>query len=128
MRVLLDTHAFLWWVLDDDRLSQKARSVISKKSNEILLSAISGFEIAIKASLDKLELPSNPGSFVTEQLGLNGIKQLPVSMEHSLAVFDLPTYHRDPFDRLIVAQACVEKLPVITMDYQIARYDIDIIW
>jgi PIN domain nuclease of toxin-antitoxin system len=128
MRALLDTHAFLWWILDDEQLSSNARSTIRDARNELFLSAASGFEIAVKASLGKLDLPSDLGRFVAEQLGLNRIRQLPISMEHSLAVYDLPLHHRDPFDRLIVAQARVERLPVITIDPQFARYEVEVIW
>jgi PIN domain nuclease of toxin-antitoxin system len=128
MRALLDTHAFLWWILDDERMSARARSTIEDMRNELLLSAASGFEISVKASLGKLELPADPVRFVTEQLGINRIGTLPVSMSHALAVSVLPMHHRDPFDRLIIAQARVEGLPVITTDGQLGRYDIEIIW
>jgi PIN domain nuclease of toxin-antitoxin system len=128
MRALLDTHAFLWWILDDERMSARARSTIKDTRNELLLSAASGFEISVKASLGKLELPADPVRFVTEQLGVNRIGTLPVAMSHSLAVSNLPMHHRDPFDRLIVAQARVEGLPVITSDGQLARYDVETIW
>ena len=128
MRVLLDTHAFLWWVTDDAHLSSRARAIIADGDNELFLSAASGWEMAIKTRLGKLHLPDNPASFVFEQLKINAIEPLAIQMTHALRVYSLPGHHRDPFDRILVAQAQVERMPIITADPQVAQYDVEILW
>lgn len=128
MRVLLDTHAFLWWITDDPQLSPRARQIISDGKNELLLSAASGWEIATKVRLGKLDLPEDLESFIFKQMALNAIESLPIRMSHALHVHTLPHYHRDPFDRLIVSQAQLENLPILTADPQIARYATKTIW
>jgi len=128
MRALLDTHAFLWWIMDDARLSPHARAVIADGHNELFLSAASGWEIAIKARLGKIQLPSDPASFVPKQLRINSIEPLAVQMTHALRVHSLPGHHRDPFDRILVAQAQVEQVLIITADPHIAQYDVEIVW
>jgi len=128
MKALLDTHAFLWWITDDVRISSRARAIISDGDNELFLSAASGWEIAIKARLGKLHLPGNPVAFVFEQLRINAIEPLAVQMSHTLRVYSLPGHHRDPFDRILVAQAQVERMPIITADPQVAQYDVEILW
>ncbi|TDA65686.1 MAG: type II toxin-antitoxin system VapC family toxin [Clostridia bacterium] len=128
MRALLDTHAFLWWITDDPQLSPKAREVISYGGNNLFLSAASGWEIAIKANLGKLQLPADIIPFVSEQLAINSIEPLPVRMDHALHVYTLPDFHRDPFDRLLVAQAQLENMPILTADPQIAQYPVEVIW
>lgn len=128
MRVLLDTHAFLWWITDDPQLSAHARRIIGDGRNELLLSAASGWEIATKVRLGKLELPDNLESFVLEQMTLNAIESLPIRTHHALHVHTLPDYHRDPFDRLIVSQAQLENLPILTADPRIAQYAARTIW
>jgi PIN domain nuclease of toxin-antitoxin system len=128
MRALLDTHTFLWWTTDDPRLSKKAREIISEGNNELYLSAASGWEMAIKARLGRLRLPDGLERFVPEQLALNGIESLPVQMSHTLHVHVLPDHHRDPFDRLLVAQAQLESLPILTRDPYIARYQVKTVW
>jgi PIN domain nuclease of toxin-antitoxin system len=127
MRVLLDTHVFLWWVMDSPLLSRPARQVIADARNELFLSAASGWEIAIKAQLGRLELPDTPEDFVAEQLVLNNIQSLPVLMSHALHVYSLPKHHRDPFDRLLVVQSQLEDLPILTADPDIAHYDVEIV-
>ena len=128
MKVLLDTHTFLWWINDDPRLSREARQIIGNGNNTLYLSAASGWEIAIKSRLGKLTIPSEIKEFFIEQLTLNVILPLPVMMHHALHVYTLPDLHRDPFDRLIVAQAQLEDLPVLTADPQIAAYQAEVIW
>ena len=129
MRALLDTHAFLWWVTDDIHLSSRgARAIIADGGNELFLSAASGWEMAIKAGLGKLHLPDNPASFVFEQLRINAIEPLAIQMTHALRVYSLPKHHRDPFDRILVAQAQVERMPIITADPQVAQYNVEILW
>lgn len=128
MRVLLDTHVFLWWITDDERLSPRARQVMVEGRNTLVLSAASGWEMAIKAQLGRLSVAGDFASFLSEQLALNGIDTLPVTMAHALHVYELPAHHRDPFDRLLVAQALLEGIPIVTADPEIARYPVEVIW
>ncbi len=128
MKVLLDTHAFLWWITDDPRLSPRAREIIADGTNVLFLSASSGWEIAIKAKLGRLRLPDEPERFILKQLESNAIEVLPVQMSNALHVYALPDHHRDPFDRLLIAQAQLEKLPILTADPQISRYEIETVW
>lgn len=128
MRALLDTHAFLWWVTDDPRLSEAAREFISDGQNELLFSAASGWEIAIKAHLGKVHLPENPERFLTDQLHRNDIEALSVRLGHALGVYGLPSHHRDPFDRLLVAQCAVERVPLLSADAVFERYPVEVIW
>ena len=128
MRALLDNHAFLWWITNDPRLSKKVREIISDGENELFLSVASGWEMAIKAGLGRLQLPSNLEHFILEQMALNAIESLPVQMSHALHVYKLPAHHRDPFDRMLIAQAQLQNLPILTVDPQIARYSVKVIW
>ena len=128
MKVLLDTHTFLWWIADSPRLSARAREVIRDSNNELVFSAASGWEIAIKAQLGRLQLPDNLEQFIVDQLSLNTILVLPIQLRHALHVYTLPQHHRDPFDRMLVAQSQVENLPVLTTDPQIAQYEVKTIW
>jgi len=128
MRLLLDTHVFLWWITDDPRLSDRAREHISDRRNRLYLSAASGWEIAIKSQLGRLKFPDQPMDFVLEQMTLNEIEELPIRVHHALYVFFLPAYHRDPFDRLLIAQAKLERLVILTADLNITRYDVRTLW
>ncbi len=128
MRALLDTHAFLWWVLDKPQVSDRVREIIADGRNELLFSAASGWEIAIKAGLGKLEVQGDLERFLTEQLSRNAIEALPIYLSHALHIHTLPVHHRDPFDRLLVAQALLEKLPLLSADPQISRYPVEVIW
>ncbi len=126
MAVLLDTHAFLWWVTDDGRLSKRASRAIA--GSECLLSVASCWEMAIKASLGKLTLPGPVGRFVQEQLEVNGFNLLAVSLEHVGAVAALPFHHRDPFDRLLAAQAVEDDLSLVTADPVFRKYRVKRVW
>lgn len=128
MRVLLDTHAFLWWIMNDERLSGPSRKVISQAENQIFFSAASAWEISIKCQLGKLELPGKPEPFISEQVQVNNFTALPINLTHALQVFELPALHRDPFDRMLVVQSRVERLPVLTMDEKIRQYEVETIW
>lgn len=128
MRALLDTHTFLWWVTDSDRLSKRAMEIISKASNEFYFSAASGWEMAIKAALGKLELPANLNAFIAEELANNAIQALPIHLYHALHVKTLPHHHRDPFDRMLIAQSQLERLPIISIDGTFADYDVEVLW
>ena len=128
MRVLLDTHAFLWWITDDASLSPRAREIIGDGNNVLFLSAASAWEIAIKVGLGRLALPGRLERFIPEQLALNAIDSLPVQLSHALHVSNLPNHHRDPFDRMLVAQSQLENLPLLSADPRLAQYAIDILW
>jgi len=128
MKGILDTHTFLWWITDSPQLSPRVREIVSNGDNLLFLSAVSGWEMAVKAELGKLHLPGNLESFISEQLAVNAINTLPVQMSHALHVYILPDHHRDPFDRILVAQAQLEKLPIITIDPQINQYSVETIW
>ena len=128
MRLILDTHAFLWWITDDPRLSPRARQVMGNAHNELFLSVASAWEIAIKTRLGRLSLEERADRFVPDQLSRNGISSLPIEMSHALYTTRLPDIHRDPFDRLIIAQSVLERLPVVTKDSVIARYKVETIW
>jgi|MudIll2142460700_1097286.scaffolds.fasta_scaffold49214_2 PIN domain nuclease of toxin-antitoxin system len=128
MKVLLDTHTFLWWITDDPKLSLRVRGIISEGENEIFISAATGWEIAIKSQIGRLKLPDEPQRFILEQMKINGMKSLPIEMRHALHVSTLPTYHQDPFDRILIAQAQMEDLPVLSADPEIGKYEVTIIW
>jgi PIN domain nuclease of toxin-antitoxin system len=128
MRALLDTHTFLWWVLDAPRLSIECRRILEDGANEILLSAVSGYELAYKANVGRLTLPDAPEAYVRDRLEANGFGALAIDLGHALRAAGLPVIHRDPFDRLLVAQAQLEGLPIITADPAIAQYDVEVIW
>ena len=128
MKAILDTHVFLWWINDDKRLSSRARDVISDGTNELFVSAATGWEITIKVQIGRLELPQDPEHFLPQQLKANAFKILPIEMAHALHVFSLPDHHRDPFDRILVAQAQVEDMPILSADPNIKKYQIETIW
>jgi PIN domain nuclease of toxin-antitoxin system len=128
MRALIDTSTFLWSISDSNKLSDKARRVIADLENDILLSVASLWEIAIKTSLGKLELLLPFNRLIPEQLEQNTITVLPIEVSHLSGIIDLPFYHRDPFDRLIIAQSLAEQLPVITKDAAFSQYPIQLIW
>ena len=128
MKALLDTHAFIWWVTDDSRLSSTARGIIADEGNVLFLSAASAWEIVIKVRLGKLNLPEPPETYIPSRLTMNRFESLPIQMVHALQVVNLPDFHRDPFDRIIIAQSQVEKMPIVTVDTQVTRYPVDVIW
>lgn len=128
MRLLLDTHVFLWWIEDAPDLSRKARAAIANPDNQCFLSLASSWEMAIKLSLGKLRLPDAIERFIPQQLAENGFSQLQIDFRHVARVASLAFHHRDPFDRLLVAQAMEEKLSVVSADKQFAKYGVKRIW
>jgi PIN domain nuclease of toxin-antitoxin system len=128
MRALLDTHAFLWWVDASPRLSAAARDVIADGSNEILLSAAVAYEIALKVAAGRLDLPTPVEEYLPVRIESEGFDPLAVSVAHALRAAALPPIHRDPFDRLLIAQAQLEGVSIVTVDPIIARYDVATIW
>ena len=122
MKAILDTHIFLWWNLDDPQLSDALREIISDGSNELFLSAASAWEIAIKAGRGMLTLPEPPGKFIANRLTLHRIQPLAVQLSHAAHVYNLPDHHRDPFDRLLIAQGQLEEVAILTADPVFAKY------
>jgi PIN domain nuclease of toxin-antitoxin system len=120
MRLLLDTHALLWWLSDSPRLSDGARKLISVEANEIYVSAASLWEARIKERLGKLVVPRNLRDHVAKQ----GFYELSISGDDTDVVENLPMHHRDPFDRMLIAQAIRHSLTIVTVDEQIAHYDV----
>lgn len=128
MRLLLDTVAFIFLAENDAELSQSVRNLIHNPANDLYLSAVSAWEIAIKYSLGRLELKVPPEEYVPEQRRLHRIEPLPVSERDALQVGQLPNFHRDPFDRLILAQAIVHDMAVVTNDSLMQRYAVPVVW
>ena len=128
MRYLLDTHAFLWFVLDDERISAKAKLIIEDSKNKIYFSAASAWEIAIKTELARLKIKGDLDSFIIEQLSINSFVPLSITISHSLYTQRLPQIHKDPFDRIIIAQSELENLPLISKDKKIPKYKITTVW
>lgn len=123
MNLLLDTHAVLWWLSDDPALSDAARSAIADPENTVFLSAVVVWEIRIKQGVGKLDLPEDFGEVLAQQ----HFPELPITVQHADTIAVLPAIHRDPFDRLLVAQAMVEKMTIVTRDSAIAGYGVDVI-
>lgn len=128
MRLLLDTHAFLWWINDAPDLSAKARKAIADPGNECLLSLASCWEMAIKASIGKLRLAGTVERFIPEQLAANHFGRLDINFRHVARVAALPFHHRDPFDRLLAAQAEEEKLAIVSADPVFQSYGVKRLW
>jgi PIN domain nuclease of toxin-antitoxin system len=128
MRFLVDTHCWLWAIKSPERLRPLAVDLIESKDNTVVFSAVSALEIAIKFSIGKLRLPETPEAFVGSRMVSLAMAPLPVQINHALRVGLLPLLHRDPFDRLLIAQSQIERLPLMTADEQLTAYDVDIIW
>jgi PIN domain nuclease of toxin-antitoxin system len=128
VKLLLDTHTFLWWTTDDPQLSSTARELIGDSKNTLFWSAASSWEASIKYELGRLPLPDTPDLFLPAELGRNRIKSLAIVDEHAFQAGRLPRHHRDPFDRILVAQAQVESLGLITNDTSINRYEVSVFW
>ena len=124
MRLLLDTHAWLWWLSDDRRLGRRARQALGNPRREVYVSAASAWEIAIKAALGKLRMAK---ADLEAEIGANGFLELPIRTRHALQVGRLAPVHEDPFDRMLVAQAQVEDLAVVTGDPIFERYGVPVL-
>lgn len=127
MRILLDTQCWLWMLMAPERFSEDSRSLVEASENDLYLSAASAWEIAIKFGLGKLTLPGRPAGLIPELMSRTAVVALPIQHSHALRVADLPAHHRDPFDRLLVAQAQLEDLPLLTADPQFEPYDVKIL-
>jgi PIN domain nuclease of toxin-antitoxin system len=128
VKLLLDTHAFLWWVGGSRDLSRRARSAVGSGRNECFVSIASGWEIAVKVSLGTLKVEGALDRFLPEQLAANGFQPLPIDLKHCARVATLPFHHRDPLDRLLVAQALEEGLSIVTADPVFAKYGVKRVW
>ena len=124
MKLLLDTHTAIWWLAGDERISDAIAAHLTDDSNQVLISAVVAWEVAIKRSLGKLDAPDGLGS----TLASAGAQPLPVTIAHAEAVEALPWIHRDPFDRLLVAQALTEDAAIVSNDESLSRYGVTVIW
>ena len=124
MKILLDTHIFLWLLSGDGRLSGPAKTIFLNEENEIYFSVASLWEIGIKISLGRLKLADNWKEVIEDEMAVNLIKLLQISKRHCYKLVDLPFHHRDPFDRMLIAQAMVEELSILSCDGQFCAYDV----
>jgi PIN domain nuclease of toxin-antitoxin system len=124
LRLILDTHAALWWLSGDERFGSAAEEQMTDATNQVLLSAAVVWEVAIKRSLGKLEAPDDLAATFTAA----GAQPLPIGLEHAALVERLPWHHRDPFDRLLIAQAIAERATLVSADAALHAYDVRVIW
>jgi PIN domain nuclease of toxin-antitoxin system len=123
VRLLLDTHALLWWLADDARLGARARDAIASPTNLVFVSAATAWEIAVKRALGRLVAPGD----IEEWVDASGFQPLPIQIAEAVASAELPPHHRDPFDRLLVAQAHVGRMTIVTGDQEIAKYGVSVL-
>jgi PIN domain nuclease of toxin-antitoxin system len=128
VRLLLDTHAFLWWVDGTHPVGRRARTAVANPDNDVFLSIASCWEIAIKVSLGKLRLPKPADRFIADQVSLNGFTLLEASLRHVCRVADLPFHHRDPFDRVLIAQSLIDEIPIVSNERVFDAYGVHRIW
>ena len=128
MKLLLDTHTFLWFIMGNLNLSANARMLIENQTNEKYLSVASLWEIAIKVSIGKLTLTTPFDTLIPQQLSVNGFELLNLEVPHAAALINLPLHHRDPFDRLLIAQAIIEQMQILSIDSTFDAYQIQRLW
>jgi len=128
VKLLLDTHALLWWISDDDRLSARAGALVGDGANEVFVSAVSAWEIVVKAGIGRLEVPDPIDRFVVSQLEANAFHPLAITMRHALGLASLPDVHRDPFDRILASQALLDDLTLVSGDRVFAGYPVTTEW
>ncbi|HZU31992.1 MAG TPA: type II toxin-antitoxin system VapC family toxin [Candidatus Angelobacter sp.] len=128
MRYLLDTTVFVWSLKEPEKLNQQAFAILEDDAQEVFLSAVSSWEIVIKSAIGKLALPKAPALFIVEVMSRFSIQPLSITHAHTLAVAELEQYHRDPFDRLLIAQARSEKMVLMTVDSFIDKYRVETFW
>ena len=128
MKLLLDTHTFPWMSLDGPQLSQNARELLADTDNQLWLSPASYWEIGIKMSIDKYKLSESLDEFVDRELKINDISILPIETKHAATVATLPYHHRDPFDRMLIAQSIVEQMAIVSKDKAFDDYGIQRVW
>jgi PIN domain nuclease of toxin-antitoxin system len=125
---LLDTHVFLWWATNNPQLTRRARDFIEEPDNSLSLSVVSAWEILLKARTGRLPVPGDAARFVQTHAEYYGFTFLEMRLAHLIGFHRLPAHHRDPFDQMLIAQAQVEKLPLVTGDSVMTKYDVEIIW
>jgi PIN domain nuclease of toxin-antitoxin system len=128
MRALLDTHVLLWMMMDESRLSPAARTIVDDPDSQLLLSAASVWEMAIKVQIGKLALDVDLDTFVRGAVEAGAVDELPILLSHARRVATLPPHHRDPFDRMLIAQAQAESVPIVTADGVMKLYGVPIVW
>ena len=128
MKLLLDTHTFIWWDTDPAQLSQQVLDLCHDQTNTLILSVVTVWEIQIKSQLGKLALDLPLAELVQSQQDANGIQLLPVNLAHVLALDTLPRHHKDPFDRLLIAQANIEGAMLLSKDPAFAAYSVQVVW
>ncbi|KYG06060.1 type II toxin-antitoxin system VapC family toxin [Sorangium sp. So ce296] len=128
MRLLLDTHCWLWLVADPERIRRDVVEMLVAEGADVYISAATAWEIVIKHALGKLSLPIPPAEYIPSRMAALGHLSLPIEQRHTLQVAGLPPHHKDPFDRILVAQAQVEDIQLVTADRLMAPYDVRVIW
>jgi PIN domain nuclease of toxin-antitoxin system len=128
MKVLVDTHTFIWALLHDHRLNQKAKQILRSDEHELVFSLVSLWEIAIKIKTGRLNTIGSSVSYIRDEMNAYGMELLPIRYEHILQLESLPAHHSDPFDRLLIAQAITESLPILTGDKAFASYAVKLLW
>ncbi len=128
MKVLVDTHTFIWALLEDHRLTPKARQILRSNEDELVFSLVSLWEIAIKIKIGKLNAIGSSVAYIRDEMHDYGMELLPIRYDHILQLEALPAHHSDPFDRLLIAQAITESLPILTHDEKFRQYPVKAIW
>ncbi|MBW4643031.1 MAG: type II toxin-antitoxin system VapC family toxin [Goleter apudmare HA4340-LM2] len=128
MNFLLDTYTLIWWSIDPIRLSQQVRNLLDDESNNLFLSIISVWEMQIKLQIGKFTLKMPLSELIKDQQETNDLQLLPIELTHIYALTNLPNHHRDPFDRLLIAQATVEQIPIVSIDSVFDNYPIQRLW
>ncbi|AFZ55208.1 type II toxin-antitoxin system VapC family toxin [Cyanobacterium aponinum] len=128
MNILLDTHCWLWWLVEPEKLSQTAMATIQNNQNKLYLSVASIWEIGIKYKLGKLDLPISPEILIPQQMQIDKISSLSISVAHALNASILPSYHKDPFDRMLIAQSQLESMTIISNDSMFNSYNVQVLW
>ena len=128
MKILLDTHTFLWWDANPQKLSANVMEALSNPENSIFLSVVSAWEVQIKKQLGKLSLSIPLDEMIESQEQVNRMVVLPIELKHILALDNLPAHHKDPFDRLLIAQAKTEQMTIASADPAFSQYDVKVIW
>lgn len=128
MRALIDTHVFLWAAAAPGRLSPRARSILERPGPGLLVSPITAYEIGQKVARGRLDIPEPADTYTLSRIAMLGLEELPVSVEHALAAALLPPIHADPWDRLLIAQAQAESIPILSADRLLQRYEVEILW
>ena len=128
MQYILDTHVLIWWITSDSRLSARAKTLIRNRRSQIYWSVASSWELAIKYALGRLEFDEPPGDLIPAELDRNHIETLTIQNHHAFLAGKLPTHHKDPFDRMLIAQAGIESLGLVSDDSKFKLYEVNVYW